>query len=307
MERDGVFTFRRAQPSDKDQVSALCAKIWEGEDYLPRCFDEWVADRSGELALCFFEDRLAGISKLSWLAPGEAWLEGLRKDPDLNVKGVGAALCRRYLARLAAEPGLRSIRFSTYFQNHASIRLNEALGFQCIATASFKELPGDLLAQRLAEPPAEDPDLVLVTDAAEALAFVRASGWFGNFIHQTWRSHAWSEEFFVRSYVEPGHCIGLRTGDQLQALAATLIDPTKGEGSLPFLDAQDEASGDRLLVHVEHRLARLGAPSASAIVPVGGERAKRLLAARGWKTWEREEDYLVYAFPLERLETYRTT
>ena len=43
-----------------------------------------------------------------------------------------------------------------------------------------------------------------------------------------------------------------------------------------------------------------------AMVPTGGGRAKRLLDAQGWKTWEREEDYLVYAFPLERLEAYRT-
>lgn len=305
MESDGVFTFRRALPSDKAQVSALCAKIWEGDDYLPRCYDEWVADQAGELALCFAEDRLAGISKLTWLAPGEAWLEGLRKDPDLNVKGVGAALCRRYLTRLAGEPGLRSIRFSTYFANHASIKLNEALGFRCIATASFKDLPGEVLKQRSLEPLAEDPCVRPVTDPAAALAFVRASGWFGTFIHQAWRSYPWSEELFVQRYVEPGHCTGLFAENKLQALAAALIDPTKGEGSLPFFDAADEASGTRLLDHLEHRFAQQGAPCAAAMVPAGGARARALLDARGWKTWEREEDYWVYEFPLERLQDYR--
>ena len=306
MESYGVFTFRRARPSDKEQVSALCAKIWDGDDYLPRCFDEWVADAEGELGLCFFGDALAGVSKLTWLAPGEAWLEGLRKDPDLNVKGVGAALCRRYLARLAREPELRSIRFSTYFQNHASIKLNEALGFQCVATASFKELPAELLAERFPVTPADDAGLMPVTDPATVLAFVRASGWFGEFIHQAWRSYPWSEELFVRRYVEPGHCFGLHMHGELRALAAMLVDPTKGEGSLPFFDATDDESGRRLLAQVERWLARRGAPYAAAMVPTGGGRAKRLLDAQGWKTWEREEDYLVYAFPLERLEAYRT-
>lgn len=307
MESDGVFTFRRAQPSDKDQVSALCAKIWDGDDYLPRCFDEWVADAEGELGLCFFGEALAGISKLTWLAPGEAWLEGLRKDPDLNVKGVGAALCRRYLRRLAREPELRSIRFSTYFQNHASIRLNEALGFQCIATASSKELPAELVAERISGSSMEDADLATVTDPVTALAFVRASNWFGDFIHQAWRSYPWSEELFVRRYVEPGHCLGLKLNGGLRAMAVALVDPTKREGALPFFDALDDESGRRLLVQVEQRLARQGAPCSAAMVPAGGERAKRLLDAQGWKTWEREEDYLVYEFPLERLEGYRTT
>lgn len=306
MERDGVFTFRRARPSDKEQVSALCAKIWDGDDYLPRCFDEWVADSEGELGLCFFGEALAGISKLTWLAPGEAWLEGLRKDPDLNVKGVGSALCRRYLTHLAKQPGLRSIRFSTYFQNHASIKLNEALGFQCIASASFKELPGELLAERRTSPPADEPGVGILTEPAEALAFVRASGWFGDFIHQAWRSYPWSEDLFMQRYVQPGHCLGLRIGGELKALGAFLVDPTKGEGSLPFFDASEEGAGERLLAQIEHRLACQGVPHASAIVPAGGGCAKAHLGARGWKTWEREEDYLVYAFPLERLEAYRT-
>jgi RimJ/RimL family protein N-acetyltransferase len=305
MENHGVFTFRRALPSDKEQVSRLCAKIWDGDDYLPRCYDEWAADREGELALCFVEDRLAGISKLTWLAPGEAWLEGLRKDPDLNVKGVGAALCRRYLTRLAGEPALRSIRFSTYFANHASIKLNEALGFRCIATASFKELPSEVLKQRSEEPPVVNLRIKPVTDATAALDFVRASGWFDTFIHQAWRSYPWSEELFVRRYVEPGHCTGLFTEKGLQALAAALMDPTKGEGSLPFFDAVDETSGMQLLDHLEHRFARQGAPCAAAIVPAGGARARALLDTRGWKTWEREEDYWVYEFPLERLQDYR--
>jgi RimJ/RimL family protein N-acetyltransferase len=306
MESDGIFTFRRARPDDKEQVSRLCAKIWEGDDYIPRCFDEWVADQDGELSLCFVGEDLAGISKLSWMGPGDAWLEGLRKDPDLTVKGVGAALSKRYLTRLAHKESLRSIRFSTYFANHASIKLNEGMGFQRIATASFKEMDADAMKQRLQEPPTGDPRISMIRDAATALAFVQSSGWFGDFIHQAWRSYPWSENFFIHRYLEPGHCLGLLDNGQLKAMAVSLIDPMKGEGSLPFFDAVDAASAEALLETVERRLAHAGVPTAAAIIPPGGTRANGFLSALGWHTWEQEEDYFVYEFPLELLSRYRT-
>lgn len=305
MESDGILRFRRALPSDKTSVATLCAKIWDGEDYIPRCFDEWVVDQQGELTLCFVEDQLAGLSKLTWLGPGEAWLEGLRKDPELSVKGIGAALCRRYLRRLAHSDGLRYIRFSTYFQNHASIKINEALGFACVASASVKTLSPEALDKRRLEGLAAEPRVKVVRDADLVLPFIRDSGWFGPFIHQAWRSYPWSATLFRERYLEPGHCLGILENGRLKALAVAFVDPTKGEGTLPFFDAEDLACAETLLTAVEYRLAESSAPEANAIVPPGGTRALGLLETLGWRSWEREADYLVYELPLEKLAAHR--
>ncbi len=62
---ESTLTFRRARPEDKEMVLLLCSKIWEGDDYMPRVFDNWVSDLEGELALCFAGGKLAGISKLT--------------------------------------------------------------------------------------------------------------------------------------------------------------------------------------------------------------------------------------------------
>ena len=301
---DDALSFRRALPADKAAVEALCAKIWEGDDYVPRCFDDWAADTAGELTLCFAGDRLAGLSKLSWQGPGEAWLEGLRKDPDVPVKGVGKALCQRYLQRLAETEGLRSVRFSTYFQNHASIRLNEALGFRRVATASLKVLEGEALARRRTEP--SNPRLSILRDPEAVLAFVRASGWFGPFIHQAWHSYPWSEAFFTERYVAPGRCLGLVEDGRIKALAAFLVQPLKDEGSVPFFDAEDAASASTLLAEVERRLAAQNAREGGLFIPPGGARTKALVEPLGWHSFEREDDYLVYELPLARLADYRS-
>ena len=301
-----AFEFRRALPSDKEAVLALCAKIWEGGDYVPKAFDSWVADREGELALCLESGRLVGLAKLSWLGPGEAWLEGLRKDPDAGVSGVGKALCLRFLSRLAGVEGLRHLRFSTYIRNDASIRLNEALGFRRIASASVKELPGEALRDPARLPRPERSALAeVVRDPAAVLAFVRASGWFGPYLHECWRSYPWSEEGFVERYVKPGRCLGLVEAGRLRALAAFLVHEEKGEGALAFFDAEDWSSAAVLMGAVEDRLRAAGAPYADAIVPPGGGRARALLDGLGWRSWESEEDYLLYELPLERLAAYR--
>ncbi len=301
-----VFEFRRARSSDKETVLALCAKIWEGEDYLPATFDSWAADREGELSLCLASGRLVGLAKLSWLGPGEAWLEGLRKDPDSGVTGVGRALCSRFLSRLAKIEGLRYVRFSTYLQNTPSIRLNESLGFRVIERASLKEMRSESLAdpERHARP--DRSALVSVLrDPSAILPFVRASGWFGPHIHECWRSYPWTEELFVERYVKPGRCLALVEGGHVRALAACLVHEEKREGALPFFDAEDWSCAAILMGAVEDRLRAEGAPYAFAIVPAGGGRARALLDALDWRSWEREEDYLLFELPLERLAEYR--
>ena len=166
-------------------------------------------------------------------------------------------------------------------------------------------MKSETLQQRANEAWAEDPRVVPMKASPAALAFIRASGWFGSFIHQAWRSYPWSERFFLKHYLKPGHCLGLVEKGRLRAMGACLIDPAKGEGSVPFFDAEDTESAGILLEVIERRFANAGVPCATAIIPPGGSRAMHLLDALGWNSWERQEDYLVYEFPLDRLEEYR--
>jgi hypothetical protein len=145
----------------------------------------------------------------------------------------------------------------------------EARGFVCTATASLKVLEAEALERHRQPGLPEDPRVQVIRDPALALPFLRASGWFGTFIHQVWRSHAWSESLFQERYLEPGHCLGILEDGRLRALAAG------------------------------------GVLEACAFVPPGGARALTLLDALGWHSWEREEDYLVYELPLEKLAMYR--
>ncbi len=137
-----VFSIRRMSRENKPAMREIASRIWEGSDYLPGVFDEWVADSRGEFAAVFLGDRLAGCAKLTYLSDTDAWLEGLRKDPTVPVTGLGRAVSAHFLSILAARRDLTSVRLATYVRNRASIRISESLGFRLRTTLSVKAWRG---------------------------------------------------------------------------------------------------------------------------------------------------------------------
>jgi len=340
MANDG-FTFRRATPADRDAVLSLCSRIWEGDDYIPTCFDRWVADTEGELALCLAAgdggqpgagvgpaageapralpqgpapgaatgtasrtaragSRLVGLAKLTWLGPGEAWLEGLRKDPDCGLHGVGKALCGRFLSRLsplAREGRLCSIRFSTYFSNVESIALNSSLGFREVARASI------LHREAAPCPAASYAEVEPLRDPGELLRFVEDSGWFepSPFIHEAWKSYSYSGRRFLERYLEGGSCLGVRRGGRLVAAIARRINVEKDVGSIAFLHAEDDGAAAGLLAEASAFFAAAGVGEMECVLPPGQAGSLAQLRSAGFDSWERLEDYILYEYPLGNL------
>jgi len=83
---------RPALPMDTPHVLELTRTIWEGHDYVPLVWQEWLRDPQGLLAVAEFGGRVVGISKLSRLSPSEWWLEGLRVHPHFQGRGIASHL-----------------------------------------------------------------------------------------------------------------------------------------------------------------------------------------------------------------------
>lgn len=121
---------RPARQSDTQEVMELTSTIWEGDDYVPKVWQDWLADPEGILAVAEHEDRVIGLGKLTLLAPGEWWLEGLRTHPDFEGHGVASHL-HEYLLNFwlqngkgscAWQPLLFASRSSTYASGPVSIK-----------------------------------------------------------------------------------------------------------------------------------------------------------------------------------------
>lgn len=139
---------RRAKPADREQMLAISAQIWEGNDYLPQVLDQWMADANGELSVALLDEKIVGFSKITELVPGHGWLQGARVDPAIQGKGIGRALTK-YHIELAEKSGMSHLRMVTDDDNTAARRLAEQLGFRLIG--QYYRLRAKPLAAKEAE------------------------------------------------------------------------------------------------------------------------------------------------------------
>jgi GNAT superfamily N-acetyltransferase len=81
---------RPALSRDTADVLELTRTIWEGHDYVPSVWAEWLADPAGLLIVAEYGPRVVGLCKLTLQGPGEWWLEGLRVHPAYEGRGVAS-------------------------------------------------------------------------------------------------------------------------------------------------------------------------------------------------------------------------
>lgn len=117
---------RPVRPGDRERVIEITSEVWEGTDYLPDVFDDWVADPGAEFEAAELDGVLVGVQRLRPIAPGIVFYEGLRVAPSHRRQGLARAMLRLALAGAAAQ-GLREMRLVT--GNPDAMRLFESEGF----------------------------------------------------------------------------------------------------------------------------------------------------------------------------------
>lgn len=123
---------RQALPEDRDAVLAFCARIWEGDDYIPYVWDAWLADERGVLLVAVAGELPVGLAHVTLLSDEDAWLQGVRVDPDERRQGIGRLLVSRALVA-ARERGATVVRLMTSPTNIASRGLFARFGFVRVA------------------------------------------------------------------------------------------------------------------------------------------------------------------------------
>ncbi len=120
---------RPARESDNKDMLELTAQMWEGRDYIPEVWSEWLADREGMMAAAEVEGRMVGFGKLSRLGPKEWWLEGLRVHPGYRGLKIGSQLTE-YLIGKWKRRGDGVIRLATSSERVQVHHLCERLEFR---------------------------------------------------------------------------------------------------------------------------------------------------------------------------------
>jgi GNAT superfamily N-acetyltransferase len=171
MSKDSHFSpalvCRPALPMDTPQVLDLAKHIWEGHDYISYVWDDWLSDPSGLLAVAEYGRRIVGLGKLTYLSPGQWWLEGLRVHPEFAGRGIASHI-NDYLLADWLRVGSGCVRLTTSSKRVKVHSLCAHRGF--VKTGEYAVYVAPSLAE-----PVESFTPVLPEEILEALESVRHS------------------------------------------------------------------------------------------------------------------------------------
>ncbi len=130
------LTLERISLSDRDEIEVLCGGIWDGMDYLPKVFDDWVSD--GGFYKGIENGRIIAVDKYTRLENGVLWLEGLRVHPEYQGMGYGKEMVRKFLSLIESKESFSKLRFMTSASNEKMVPMAREFGFEVyLETHSF--------------------------------------------------------------------------------------------------------------------------------------------------------------------------
>jgi len=135
-----ALEFRSARPEDREAVLAISAQIWEGGDYLPEVWQQWLHSPAGPLQVALLDGRPVAVSKVELQSPSEAWLAGMRVDPAHHGKGIASALLEYTLQWLDAR-GVPISHFTTASTNSPIHRMARCTGFRLVTEVTHLRRP----------------------------------------------------------------------------------------------------------------------------------------------------------------------
>jgi GNAT superfamily N-acetyltransferase len=104
----------------------LTRDVWDGHDYVPRVFDDWVSDSASAFQAIELDGIIVGLQRLRPYATGLLWYEGLRVASSHRRQGLARYMLQSAIDQ-AREQNFREIRLAT--GNPAAAKLFEEAGF----------------------------------------------------------------------------------------------------------------------------------------------------------------------------------
>lgn len=119
---------RPARSSDTPAMLRITRDVWDGSDYVPFVWHDWLEDAHGIVQVAVRGETVLGFQHIALQPDGSAWLEGIRVASDLHGGGIGGVLLAAGVG-WAREAGCPAARLATSSGNPASNRIAERGGF----------------------------------------------------------------------------------------------------------------------------------------------------------------------------------
>ncbi len=288
---------REIRLSDKKEVLRISSQIWEGDDYVTNVFDEWVTGDNGLFTGYWENEKLIGFGRMRFLTPTDIWLEALRKDPQTNLRGVGNKIAKHYMEQLKGKK-IKSVRFSTYFENIASIKLNEKLGFNKILTLSLKEI--EITNHQI------EPDNNLITEGVDFEIldnYILNSTYLNgthDFISRGWVVYQYTSEQLEEFHTKRQYAVYSENGEIKGAILFSEVNYSNVFW-ISLIEAENKKVYNELLEYAILKALENNCKKIQLLVPDISE-LMEFVNLCGFKSWEQNNDFLLYEMPLALIQ-----
>lgn len=213
------ITLRPARVDDTPAVMELTSHIWEGHDYVPHVWDEWIQDTHGLIVVAEMDGELVGFSRLARLSGNEWWLQGLRVHPQFEGRRIASRL-HDFIVEYWQEHYGGVVRFSTW--RPQVVHLAERSGFKALQEFSLFSAPSLIEAAAVKAAVAHFQPIAK-EDVPNVLKFISLSPAMDltdGLITLGWEWHQPTEEN-LSAMADGGHLWWWREG---RGVAATYVD-----------------------------------------------------------------------------------
>ncbi|MHA1964513.1 MAG: GNAT family N-acetyltransferase [Candidatus Thorarchaeota archaeon] len=168
-------SIRELSLEDLEHINILCKTIWNGNDYVPAIFPNWVANPLARTVGLFEAGKLVAFGNIEKHSEADiAWIQGLRVKEGHRSKGHATTITLSLIS-IAKELGIKHLWYATSSRNESSIKVAEKSGFHEVdrtgyfriykpypahAKPSPSIVPLKVSPERLHELLNENPDLV---------------------------------------------------------------------------------------------------------------------------------------------------
>ncbi len=283
---------REIKHSDKTEVLQISSQIWEGDDYVNNVFDKWVTGDDGLFTGYWVNEKLIGFGRMRFLTPANIWLEALRKDPQTDIKGVGYKVAKYYMKQINGKR-IESIRFSTYFGNIASIKLNEKLVFNKILTLSLKELDvSNHQIKPINNSIKKDVDFKVFEQYILNSSYLKGTN---NFIGKGWVVHQYASKLLEEFHAKKQYAIYSRNGEIKGAILFSKVE----YGNvfwISLIEAENEKIYHELMSYAINKALENNCKKIQLLIP-NILKLNDFINLCGFKSWEQNNDFLLYEMP----------
>ena len=121
------ITLRKGNLKDKSEISELCKNIWNGKDYLPVVWNDWINNSNSSFIIANLENEIVAVYHV-YNFNSEIWLESLRVKEQYRHQGIANYLIKDLITTVQSKQ-IDNIRLTTSIENTKSISLFKNLNF----------------------------------------------------------------------------------------------------------------------------------------------------------------------------------